>query len=126
MSYFFPVEVLFRGGLRKFFVGVAGAGFAAALVFVGLDFAGLGLVLVDGKRVNIASYSVSRGQVVTLSDKAKNMIIIQHNIDTLDRRMVGWIDAADGGKQITVRELPQREHIDVPVREQLIVELYSK
>ena len=85
-----------------------------------------GLVLVDGKRVNIASYSVSRGQVITLSDKAKNMIIIQHNIDTLDRRMVGWIDAADGGKQITVRELPQREHIDVPVREQLIVELYSK
>ncbi len=90
------------------------------------QFVSHGLVLVDGKRVNIASYSVSRGQVVTLTDKAKNMIIIQHNIDTLDRRMVGWIDAADGGKQITVRELPQREHIDVPVREQLIVELYSK
>ena len=90
------------------------------------QFVSHGLVLVDGKRVNIASYSVGRGQVVTLSDKAKNMIVIQHNIDTLDRRMVGWIDAADGGKQITVRELPQREHIDVPVREQLIVELYSK
>jgi small subunit ribosomal protein S4 len=90
------------------------------------QFVSHGLVLVDGKRVNIASYSVSRGQVITLSDKAKSMIIIQHNIDTLDRRMVGWIDAADGGKQITVRELPQREHIDVPVREQLIVELYSK
>ena len=90
------------------------------------QFVSHGLVLVDGKRVNIASYSVSRGQVIALSDKAKNMILIQHNIDTLDRRMVGWIDAADGGKQITVRELPQREHIDVPVREQLIVELYSK
>lgn len=90
------------------------------------QFVSHGLVLVDGKRVNIASYSVSRGQVIALSDKAKNMILIQHNIDTLDRRMVGWIDAAEGGKQITVRELPQREHIDVPVREQLIVELYSK
>ncbi len=90
------------------------------------QFVSHGLVLVDGKRVNIASYSVGRGQVITLTEKAKNMIIIQHNIDTLDRRMVGWIDAAEGGKQITVRELPQREQIDVPVREQRIVELYSK
>ncbi len=90
------------------------------------QFVSHGLVRVDGKRVNIASYSVGRGQVITLTEKAKNMIIIQHNIDTLDRRMVGWIDAAEGGKQITVRELPQREQIDVPVREQLIVELYSK
>ncbi len=90
------------------------------------QFVSHGLVLVDGKRVNIASYSVGRGQVITLTEKAKNMIIIQHNIDTLGRRMVGWIDAAEGGKQITVRELPQREQIDVPVREQRIVELYSK
>jgi small subunit ribosomal protein S4 len=40
--------------------------------------------------------------------------------------MVGWIDVAEAGKQVTVRELPVREQIDVPVREQLIVELYSK
>ena len=52
------------------------------------------------------------------------MIQIQHNIDTLDRPLVGWLEAGD--KQVTVRELPQREQIDVPVREQLIVELYSK
>ena len=44
----------------------------------------------------------------------------------LDRRLVGWLEAGDAGKQVTVRDLPQREHIDVPVREQLIVELYSK
>jgi len=90
------------------------------------QFVSHGLVMVDGKRVNIPSYSVGRGQVITLTEKAKNMIIIQHNIDTLDRKVVGWMDAAEGGKQVTVRELPQREHIDVPVREQLIVELYSK
>lgn len=90
------------------------------------QFVNHGMILVDGKRVDIASYTVKRGQVITLSEKAKNLIIIQHNIDTLDRRMVGWIEAAEGGKQVTVRELPQREHIDVPVREQLIVELYSK
>lgn len=90
------------------------------------QFVSHGLVLVDGKRVNIPSFSVGRGQVVTLSEKAKNMIVIQHNIDTLDHKMVGWIDRAEGGKQVTVRELPSREQIDVPVREQLIVELYSK
>ena len=54
------------------------------------------------------------------------MIVIQHNIDVLDRSLVGWLEAGDGGKQVTVRSLPQRDHIDVPVREQLIVELYSK
>jgi small subunit ribosomal protein S4 len=67
---------------------------------------------------------VKKGQVVSLSPKAQNMIQIQHNIDTLDRPLVGWLEG--GSNQVTVRELPQREHIDVPVREQLIVELYSK
>jgi small subunit ribosomal protein S4 len=69
---------------------------------------------------------LQKGEVVSLSEKASNMIIIQHNIDTLGRKMVGWLDIAEAGKQVTVRELPVREQIDVPVREQLIVELYSK
>ncbi len=88
------------------------------------QFVNHGLIYVDGKRVDIASYRVKRGQVISLSPKAKEMIQIQHNIDTLDRSLVGWLEAGD--KQVTVRDLPQREHIDVPVREQLIVELYSK
>ncbi len=90
------------------------------------QFVSHGLVQVNGKRVNIASYRVRKGDVVSLAPKAQAMIVIQHNIDTLDRRLVGWLEAGDGGKQITVRDLPQREHIDVPVRESLIVELYSK
>ena len=88
------------------------------------QFVSHGLIHVDGKRVDIPSFRVKRGQVVALSPKAKDMIQIQHNIDTLDRSLVGWLEAGD--KQVTVRDLPQREHIDVPVREQLIVELYSK
>ena len=54
------------------------------------------------------------------------MIVVQHNRDTLDRNLVGWLEAGEDGKQVTVRTLPEREHIDVPVRESLIVELYSK
>jgi small subunit ribosomal protein S4 len=90
------------------------------------QFVSHGLIQVNGKRVNIASYRVRKGDVISLSPKSQAMIVIQHNIDTLDRRLVGWMDSGDAGKSVTVRELPQREHIDVPVRESLIVELYSK
>ncbi|MGA1454908.1 MAG: 30S ribosomal protein S4 [Ilumatobacteraceae bacterium] len=90
------------------------------------QFVSHGLVKVDGKRVNVPSYTLGKGEIVTLSDKAKNMIVIQHNIDTLGRAPVAWLDAQDGGKAAVVRDLPTREQIDVPVKEQLIVELYSK
>jgi small subunit ribosomal protein S4 len=90
------------------------------------QFVNHGLINVNGKRVDIASYRVRKGEVVTLGPKARDMIVIQHNMDTIDRRVVGWLETGDGGKQVTVRDLPQREHIDVPVRESLIVELYSK
>jgi small subunit ribosomal protein S4 len=90
------------------------------------QFVNHGLIQVNGKRVDIASARVKKGDVVSLSPKARNMIVIQHNVDVLDRSVVGWLEAGDGGKQVTVRDLPHRDHIDVPVRESLIVELYSK
>jgi small subunit ribosomal protein S4 len=90
------------------------------------QFVNHGLIEVDGKRVNIPSYRVRPGQVVSLGKKAKEMIVIRHNLDVLDRSVVGWLEVSDGGSKVTVRDVPQRAHIDVPVREQLIVELYSK
>ena len=90
------------------------------------QFVNHGLIQVDGKRVDIPSFRCKVGNVVSLSPKAQNMIVIQHNIDTHDRSLVGWLELGDGGKAVTVRSLPDREHIDVPVRESLIVELYSK
>ncbi len=90
------------------------------------QFVNHGLIKVNGRRVDIPSYRVRQGDVVTMSPKAANMIVIQHNLDVLDRAVVGWLEVGDGGKEVTVRSLPQREHIDVPVRESLIVELYSK
>jgi small subunit ribosomal protein S4 len=85
-----------------------------------------GHVNVNGKRVTIPSYTLRKGDVVTLRDRARRMIVIRHNIDTLDRIAPQWLDVAAGEFQATVRDLPLREQIDVPVREQLIVELYSK
>jgi len=85
-----------------------------------------GHVLVNGKRVTIPSYRVRKGDVVTLKEKARNFIVVRHNLDTLGRQVPPWVEAGTEGFEITVRDLPLREHIDVPVHEQLIVELYSK
>ena len=85
-----------------------------------------GHVTVNGRRVTIPSYTVRKGDVVQLKDKAKAMIVVRHNMDTLDRTVPPWLEAGAEGAAVTVRDLPMREHIDVPVREQLIVELYSK
>jgi small subunit ribosomal protein S4 len=85
-----------------------------------------GHVAVNGKRVTIPSYQVRKGEVIELRDKAKAMIVVQHNLDTLDRATPPWLESGAERSQVTVRDLPLREHIDVNVREQLIVELYSK
>jgi small subunit ribosomal protein S4 len=90
------------------------------------QFVNHGHVKVNGKRVDIPSYRVRKGDVIELKDKSREMITVTWNVDVLSRTPPPWLEAGDGGFQITVRELPLREHIDVPVREALIVELYSK
>ena len=90
------------------------------------QFVSHGMVNVNGRRVDIPSYRVRQGDVITLRDKSRQMIVIRHNMDTIDRLKPAWIEIGDDGFQVTVNELPVREQIDVPVREQLIVELYSK
>jgi small subunit ribosomal protein S4 len=85
-----------------------------------------GHVLVNGRRVTIPSYRLRKGDVVALKEKSRSMIVIRHNVDTLDRQIPPWLETGAEGYEVTVRDLPLREHIDVPVREQLIVELYSK
>jgi small subunit ribosomal protein S4 len=85
-----------------------------------------GHVSIDGERVTIPSYTLKKGQVVSLREKARKMIVIRHNVDTLDRAVPQWLEAEVGDLKATVRDLPLREQIDIPVREQLIVELYSK
>src|ERR1700749_594735 len=85
-----------------------------------------GHVLVNGKRVTIPSYRLRKGDTVARKDKSRNLIIVRHNLDTLDRQVPPWLETSSEGHQVTVIDQPHREHIDVPVRESLIVELYSK
>ncbi|WP_334143314.1 30S ribosomal protein S4 [Rhabdothermincola sp.] len=90
------------------------------------QFVGHGHVSVNGKRVTIPSYRVRKGDIITLRDKARQMVVVQWNRDVLDRTPPAWLESSDDGFAVTVLDLPRREQIDVPVREQLIVELYSK
>jgi small subunit ribosomal protein S4 len=85
-----------------------------------------GHVAVNGQRVTIPSFTLRKGDVVELRDKAKRMIVVRFNIDTIDRAVPQWLEVEAGEHKATLRDLPLREQIDVPVREQLIVELYSK
>ena len=90
------------------------------------QFVSHGMVNVNGKRVDIPSYRVRKGDVISLREKSRQMIVIRHNIDTIDRLKPSWFEVGDSGFQVTINDLPVRSQIDVPVREQLIVELYSK
>ena len=90
------------------------------------QFVGHGHISVNGKRVTIPSYRVRRDDVITVRDKARSMVVFQWNRDVLDRRPPGWLESQDDNFGMKVLQLPTRDQIDVPVREQLIVELYSK
>ncbi len=86
-----------------------------------------GHLQVNGKKVDIASYRVRGGDVVAVKDSSKDIIIVQHAVDTAgDRLAPEWLDVNMEQRQITVRDLPNRAQIDTEVREQLVVELYSK
>ena len=89
------------------------------------QFVNHGHVNVNGRRVTIPSYRVRKDDVVELREAARDFTVVQWNSDVLDRTPPAWLEGGENF-QVTVRELPLREQIDIPVREQLIVELYSK
>jgi small subunit ribosomal protein S4 len=84
-------------------------------------------VLVNGKKVNIPSYLVKAGDVITLKEKSLNLQRFKDIIETTGSRTApSWMSADLENKTITVNEIPTRDVIDIPVNETLIVELYSK
>lgn len=84
-------------------------------------------VTVNGKVVNIPSYLVKAGDVVEVKEKAKSLQRYKDIFEVTGGRLVPeWLDVDKEAFKGTVKELPSREAIDVPVDEMLIVELYSK
>ena len=84
-------------------------------------------VLVNGKRVNIPSYGVKAGDVITIAEKHRDSQRYKDIFDVTGGRLTPeWMEADAETITITVKQLPTRVMIDVPVNEMLIVELYSK
>ena len=84
-------------------------------------------VLVNGKYVSIPSYLVKAGDEIEIKEKAKSSERYKQILDATSGRTVPeWLEADPENLKGTVKELPRREAIDVPVNEMLIVELYSK
>ncbi len=82
---------------------------------------------VNGRRLNIPSYLVKPGDVISPSDAGKKFKIIQENMEKVEQRgAISWLEMDAGELKGKVSHLPTREEIDMPVEEQLIVELYSK
>jgi len=84
-------------------------------------------VLVNGRKINIPSYLVKAGDVIELTEKAKSLTRYKEIAEVTGGRLVPeWLDGDLDNFKGTVKNLPTREMIDVPVDEMLIVELYSK
>jgi small subunit ribosomal protein S4 len=82
---------------------------------------------VNGRTVNIPSYRVRVGDVVTVRDRARNFVPILGSLELIGSKIIpSWLSTDTTKLQISILDLPSRKQIDVPVQEQLIVELYSK
>ncbi|AGC45903.1 30S ribosomal protein S4 [Myxococcus sp. MISCRS1] len=82
---------------------------------------------VNGRKVNIPSFSIKPGTAVEVVEKSRKVLRISEALETVDRRGVPqWIDLDKKAFKGTVRTVPNREDLTMPIQEQLIVELYSK
>lgn len=83
--------------------------------------------LVNGKKVNIASYLTDTDDVIEVTEKSRNLAAIDDAMEAVVRRGVPqWLDLEKESKKGTVKAFPTREDLTMPIQEQLIVELYSK
>ena len=84
-------------------------------------------ILVNGKKVDIPSFLISDGDIVSLKEKSRANAGINENLEAVARRGVpSWVELDKDNFKATVKALPNREEITMPIKEQLIVELYSK
>ena len=83
-------------------------------------------ITVDGKVVNIASYHVRPGQVIAVREKDKSMEVIAASLNGFDHSKYPWIEWNESALSGTFIHIPERDDIPENIKEQLIVELYSK
>src|SRR5919106_4924505 len=76
---------------------------------------------VNGRKVDIPSYQVHPGDEITLKERSKDLIAVQHSVDTQGRPVPDWMAVDAGERKITISDHPQRDQIDTDINEQLIV-----
>lgn len=82
---------------------------------------------VNGKRVNVPSYLVKKGDVVEVHEKSREMARIRGALEAVKRREVPqWLELSAGDAKARIRDLPSRDDVTAPMEERLVVELYSK
>ncbi len=82
---------------------------------------------VNGKKANIPSYLIQKGDVIEVREKSKNIQAITDSLETVVRRGVPqWLELEKENLKGEVKAFPVREDLTLPIQEQLIVELYSK
>jgi small subunit ribosomal protein S4 len=86
-----------------------------------------GSVLLNGKKLNIPSFQVKEGDVVSLSSRAAKNPLVNQSVESVKGRGVPkWLDLDAAGFKGKVIAMPARDDVNFPIQEQLIVELYSK
>ncbi|WP_447973037.1 30S ribosomal protein S4 [Nitrospira sp. Kam-Ns4a] len=86
-----------------------------------------GHVLLNGRKTDVPGYLVKPGDVVQIRQRSRDLLQIKAALDAVDGRGVpGWLELDRAAFQGTVRALPTKEEIQLPVNEQLVVELYSR
>ncbi len=84
-------------------------------------------ILVNGRKVNIPSFLVSVGDEISVKEKSRANALINESLEAVERRGVpSWLELSKDSYKATVKALPNREELTMPIQEQLIVELYSK
>ena len=86
-----------------------------------------GHFLVNGRKVDIPSFQVKTGDEITLREKSRDIVPVVQALEAVARRGVpDWLELDAENKKGTVKSIPERSHITMPIQEQFIVEFYSK
>ena len=81
---------------------------------------------VNGHKVDIPSFQLKTGDLVTVKERSRELIIIRHAVDTISHPIPEWLSVDADERKVTVTAVPNRAQIDTAINEQMIVELYSK
>ena len=81
---------------------------------------------VNGHKVDIPSFQLKTGDLVTVKERSRELIIIRHAIDTISHPVPEWLSVDADERKVAVTAVPNRAQIDTAINEQMIVELYSK